>query len=110
MAKREEQGEDANMENKKSHRLFLDDVEYLAFTRRLCWSPDGSVLLTPASCYSDLKSSNHDFTVYGFTRVDLTQPAFMLPGIKTYATCVRFSPYLYKITKDNTQKMLDLPY
>lgn len=38
-----------------SHRLFLDDLEYQAFTRRLSWSPDGSILLTPASCFFDLK-------------------------------------------------------
>lgn len=38
----------------RSHRLFLDDLEYQAFTRRLSWSPDGSILLTPASCFFDL--------------------------------------------------------
>lgn len=93
----------------KCHRLFLDDVEYLAFTRRLSWSPDGSLLLTPASCYTTQSQSAYSFTVYGFTRHELTQPVLMLPGIKTYATCVRFSPYLYKLNKDS-QKMLDLPY
>ena len=34
-----------------THRLFLDDVEYQAFVRRLAWSPDGNVLLTPAACW-----------------------------------------------------------
>ena len=34
---------------KKSQRLFLDDLEYSAFARRLCFSPDGLVVLTPAS-------------------------------------------------------------
>ena len=37
----------------------------------------------------------------------------MLPGIKSYATCIRFSPYLY--AKKNTESadrpaLLDLPY
>ena len=36
---------------KNSHRMFLDDVEYLCFVRRLSWSPDGSFFLTPASVY-----------------------------------------------------------
>lgn len=34
---------------KKSQRLFLDDLEYQAFARRLTWSPDGSLLLVPAA-------------------------------------------------------------
>jgi len=41
-------------QKKSSHRMFLDDVEYLSFFRRLSWSPDGSFFLTPASVYQDL--------------------------------------------------------
>ena len=29
--------------------LFLDDMDYTAFARRLAWSPDGTFLLTPGS-------------------------------------------------------------
>jgi chromatin assembly factor 1 subunit B len=96
--------------NKVSHRLFLDDVEYQAFTRRLCWSPDGSILLTPASCYFDLqpKATNYTYTVYGFSKHQLSQPIFMLPKLKSYATCIKFSPYLYKRTAEDG--MLALPY
>ena len=36
---------------RNSHRMFLDDVEYLSFVRRLSWSPDGTFFLTPASVY-----------------------------------------------------------
>lgn len=97
----------------RSHRLFLDDIEYLAFTRRLAWSPDGSVLLTPAGCYQDLKqvprSATYSYTVYGFSRHQLSEPAFMLPGLTQYATCIRFSPYLYKLT-DLEPGLLALPY
>ena len=39
-----------------SHRLFLDDVEYQSFVRRLDWSPDGNVLLTPSACFYDLNA------------------------------------------------------
>ena len=82
---------------KNTHRMFLDDVEYLSFIRRLTWSPDGSFFLTPASVYQDLKSySKNMYTVYGFLKSDVTQPAFMLPGIKSYATCIRFNPFIFK--------------
>ena len=83
-----------------SHRLFLDDVEYMSFVRRLDWSPDGNILVTPSACYYDLQAnngrSNFTYTVYGFVKADMSSPAFMLPGIKTYATCVRFNPYIYE--------------
>lgn len=101
---------------KNSHRMFLDDVEYLSFVRRLSWSPDGTFFLTPASVYQDIQTdSKSNYTVYGFFKSDITQPAFMLPGIKSYATCIRFNPFLYKkdpnkvYTEDNPP-LLDLPY
>ncbi len=97
--------------------MFLDDVEYLSFIRRLSWSPDGTFFLTPASVYQDLKSESRNiYTTYGFLKSDITQPAFMLPGIKSYATCIRFNPYLYKSTVDlknidpEKPPLLDLPY
>jgi len=38
----------------------------------------------------------------------------MLPGIKSHATCIRFSPYLYKLIEkaddDLVPAMLNLPY
>ncbi len=85
--------------------------------RRLSWSPDGSILLTPASLFRDLQTdSKNKYTVYGFIKTDLNQPAFMLPGFTTHANCIRFNPYLYK--KKNVEQdpenenpaMLDLPY
>jgi len=98
--------------------MFLDDVEYLSFVRRLSWSPDGSFFLTPASVFQDLSSSDSGarsvYTVYGFLKSDITQPAFMLPGIKSYATCIRFNPYLYQkknnIATPEKPALLDLPY
>lgn len=47
----EEKPVDENNQKKCSHRMFLDDVEYLSFFRRLSWSTDGSFFLTPASVY-----------------------------------------------------------
>lgn len=54
-------------------RMFLDDVEYQSFVRRLAWSPDGNFLLTPAACYHDLQTqqgskSTYTYTVYGFLK------------------------------------------
>jgi chromatin assembly factor 1 subunit B len=35
----------------------------------------------------------------------------MLPGIKSYATCIRFNPFLFKLSKENSENaLLDLPY
>ena len=51
--------------------------------------------------------------MYGFIKSDITQPAFMLPGIKSYATCIRFCPHLYQKKNNCTQErpaLLDLPY
>jgi chromatin assembly factor 1 subunit B len=115
--------------------MFLDDVEYLSFVRRLSWSPDGNFFLTPASVYQDLlsgqpnstggvgtgmidttptvSSSKSTYTVYGFIKSDMTQPAFMLPGIKSYATSIRFNPHLYQKKNDSSPDkpaLLDLPY
>lgn len=105
---------------KKSHRLFLDDTEYQSFIRRLAWSPDGQFLLTPGSWFQDLQqmssptnSSNFQYTVYGFLKTQINKPAFMLPGIKSHATCIRFSPYLYQLKErqdDDPPAMLALPY
>lgn len=53
------------------------------------------------------------YTIYGFIKSDITQPAFMLPGIKSYATCIRFAPNLYKLRGTATAErpaLLDLPY
>ena len=35
----------------------------------------------------------------------------MLPGIKTYATCIKFNPYLFVKSNDPSKvPLLDLPY
>ena len=123
--KEEQADEEDNTHHQKksSHRMFLDDVEYLSFFRRLSWSPDGSFFLTPASVFQDLSSLDTtnggtgtiktQYAIYGFIKSDLTQPAFMLPGIKSYATCIRFAPNLYKLKGNSTPErpaLLDLPY
>ena len=100
--------------------MFLDDTEYQSFVRRLEWSPDGQFLLTPGSWFQDFNqtaspsnSNNFNYTVYGFMKSQINRPAFMLPGLKSHATCIRFSPYLYKSktrADDDPLPLLDLPY
>lgn len=83
--------------NRKQYRIQTQPNFHYRFFRRLTWSPDGSLLLAPAAVYQDLSiDAKSTYTVYGFIKTDLTQPAFMLPGIKSYATSIRFNPYLYK--------------
>lgn len=62
---------------------------------------------------SPTNSSNFQYTVYGFLKTQINKPAFMLPGIKSHATCIRFSPYLYQLKErkdDDPPAMLALPY
>jgi len=99
---------------KKSHLMFADETECCAFFRRTEWSPDGSFILLPASIYKSAPGEKPIFTVYGFTRKNLNQPSFHLPGFEKCPIGVRFCPYLFrKDPPDPTKKnaeLLDLPY
>lgn len=71
--------------------------------------------MTPASIYNDLSSDvKNSYTIYGFIKTDLTQPAFMLPGIKSYATTIKFNPYLFKrqsqVDNPDNPAIIELPY
>ena len=46
--------------------------------------------------------------VYGFLKMAINKPAFVLPGLLTHATAIRFHPHLFKATSD--QGILALPY
>jgi len=52
--------------------------------------------------------------VYGFLKNSVNRPSFMLPGIKTHATCIRFCPLLLELAEkkddDETPALIDLPY
>lgn len=63
-AKVTEQPENDDSKRKRMP-LFLDDMDYTAFARRLAWSPDGTFLLTPASlCVAD----KQEHVCYGFLK------------------------------------------
>lgn len=71
-----------------------------SFFRRLTFSPDGSLLFTPAGQYR-LSQTNHDDvvnTVYIYTRAGLNKaPVAFLPGHKKPSIAVRCSPILYQL-------------
>jgi len=81
---------------KKSHLMFADEAECPVFQRRTCWSPDGSFVLLPAAIFKPAPGEKPVFTVYGFTRKNLNQPSFHLPGFEKCPIVVRFCPFLYK--------------
>lgn len=72
-------------------------------------------MLTPGSWFQDLNTQNQfQYTVYGFMKSSINKPSFMLPGMKTHATCIRFCPLLLsKIaeqSEDSPPHLVDLPY
>lgn len=79
-----------------------------SFFRRLTFSPDGNLLVTPSGIfrYADGTETN---TVYIFTRTNLNKPIVHLPGMSKPAVCISFSPALYK--RQSTEPgVFDLPY
>ncbi|KAH8371083.1 hypothetical protein KR093_006159 [Drosophila rubida] len=96
----------------RSVRLYHDGT-LQTFFRRLCFTPDGKLLLTPAGVtdYDGvLKPTN---TTYGYSRYDLSQPAFVLPFPNEYTVAVRCSPVLYNLRPFNAERnppVVTLPY
>ncbi|ODQ82284.1 hypothetical protein BABINDRAFT_158909 [Babjeviella inositovora NRRL Y-12698] len=84
-----------------------------SFFRRLVFSPDGSLLLTPSGIFKTKKEADSDDkgkeeeetpkyeetnTVYIYTRAGLNKPPVAhLPGMKKPALAVSFSPVIYKL-------------
>ena len=59
----------------------MDQINYTYFTRKLSFSPDGSILLVPAGIYYKNPNEKARQVVYGFTRSNLTNPSFILPSL-----------------------------
>ncbi|KAH8275528.1 hypothetical protein KR026_009672 [Drosophila bipectinata] len=96
----------------KGIRLYHDGT-LQTFFRRLCFTPDGKILLTPAGItdYDGVMKPLN--TTYGFSRYDLSHPAFVLPFPNEYAVAVRCSPVLYRLRPYNAEKnppVISLPY
>lgn len=90
----------------KSFRLYHDDT-LVSFFRRLTFTPDGALLLTPAGQFkstivhpaNDASKDAADLkhTVYIYARDGLTkQPVGHLPGHKLPSIVVRCSPIIYE--------------
>ena len=91
------------------------DESFTNFFRRLTFSPDGGLLLTPAGQFEDpsvipgltdpttkSKKRNNDASstssVYIYTRANFARPPIaQLPGHKKASVGVRFSPILYEL-------------
>ncbi|XP_030378384.1 chromatin assembly factor 1 subunit B [Scaptodrosophila lebanonensis] len=96
----------------KSVRLFHDGT-LQTFFRRLCFTPDGKLLLTPSGITDYDGVVKPINTTYGFSRYNLSQPSFVLPFPNEYTVAVRCSPVLYSLRPYNAEKnppMIKLPY
>ncbi|KZO94602.1 WD40 repeat-like protein [Calocera viscosa TUFC12733] len=105
------------------------DEGYTNFFRRLTFSPDGALLLTPAgqfedptfslasqppsSASSDGRSKSEEqkatSSVYIYSRASFARPPVAhLPGHKTASAVVKFSPLLYEL-RSGVQEATDAP-
>lgn len=90
------------------------DESHTNFYRRLTFSPDGAMLLTPAGQFEDpsfnpragaassSKSQSAEAaaacSVYIYTRANFARsPVAQVPGFKKPTVCVKFSPILYEL-------------
>ncbi|KAF3909536.1 hypothetical protein AA313_de0204681 [Arthrobotrys entomopaga] len=96
----------------KNHMMYCDDA-MTSFFRRLAFTPDGSLLLTPAGQYKVTHPPVSDGpkipdeiinTVYIYTRAGLNKPPVAhLPGHKKPSVAVSCSPILYTHRKPGVQ-------
>lgn len=74
-----------------------------SFFRRLAFSIDGSLLLTPSGIFKHIGEDNKEETrntVYVYTRAGLNSPPVChLPGLKKPAVAISFAPQRYKLKK-----------
>lgn len=94
----------------KSTMLYHNET-LQSFFRRLTFSPDGSLLLTPSGIFKNSSGADEEFTntVYIYTRSGLNRaPVAHLPGLKKPSIAIRFNPILYKLknTADGPPKKL----
>ena len=96
----------------KRMRLFHDDT-LQTFFRRLSFTPDGKLLLTPAGVTDYDGCTRPINTTYAFSRYGFRQPAIVLPCPDQYTVAVRCCPLLFKLRPFNAEKnppVIPLPY
>uniref|UniRef100_A0A182Q8P8 CAF1B/HIR1 beta-propeller domain-containing protein n=1 Tax=Anopheles farauti TaxID=69004 RepID=A0A182Q8P8_9DIPT len=95
----------------KSVRLYHDDT-LQTFFRRLSFSPDGNLIVTPSGVAEIEGVSKPLNTTYIYTRNSLRQPAFTLPSPEQYTVAVRFCPvyFEYRPHAESKPPLMPLPY
>ncbi|TIA88450.1 hypothetical protein E3P99_02578 [Wallemia hederae] len=100
-----------------NERISYGDEGFTQFFRRLSFSPDGSILVTPSAQCDDIpdaanegrkKHSKSSVLLYG--RNNLNTPIAVLPGYKSATVGVRFNPILFDLRPRSDKPAFDLPY
>lgn len=93
----------------KFGNLYLYYPETLqSFFRRLAFSPDGSILVTPAGLEETSNNETLNNVLYIYSRASLlTSPIYKITGLSKPAIAVSFNPIRYKLDGTSTLK---LPY
>ncbi|XP_043852405.1 chromatin assembly factor 1 subunit B [Dromiciops gliroides] len=97
----------------RSYRMFHDD-SMKSFFRRLSFTPDGSLLLTPAGCVES--GENVTNTTYVFSRKNLKRPIAHLPCPGKATLAVRCCPVYFelrpvdKASQESGLELINLPY
>ncbi|XP_069886755.1 chromatin assembly factor 1 subunit B [Dipodomys merriami] len=99
----------------RSYRMFHDD-SMKSFFRRLSFTPDGSLLLTPAGCVES--GENVMNTTYVFSRKNLKRPLAHLPCPGKATLAVRCCPVYFELrpavetekAPEPSTQLLRLPY
>ncbi|XP_047420825.1 chromatin assembly factor 1 subunit B isoform X2 [Sciurus carolinensis] len=100
----------------RSYRMFHDD-SMKSFFRRLSFTPDGSLLLTPAGCVES--GENVTNTTYVFSRKNLKRPIAHLPCPGKATLAVRCCPVYFELrpvveadqgSREPAVELMSLPY
>ncbi|KAL0615626.1 Chromatin assembly factor 1 subunit B [Plecturocebus cupreus] len=93
----------------RSYRMFHDD-SMKSFFRRLSFTPDGSLLLTPAGCVES--GENVTNTTYVFSRKNLKRPIAHLPCPGKATLAVRCCPVYFELRPvvETGVELMSLPY
>ncbi|KAM9329300.1 chromatin assembly factor 1 subunit B [Gastrophryne carolinensis] len=90
----------------KSYRIFHDD-SMKSFFRRLTFTPDGSLLLTPAGCVEVGESLVN--TTYVFSRKNLKRPIAHLPCPEKATLAVRCCPVFFELRTEIKDENSETP-
>lgn len=95
----------------KTIRIFHDDT-LQTFFRRLCFTPDGKMLIVPAGVADSDGTSKPLHTTYIYSRYALKQPAIVLPSPDQYTIAVKCCPRLFKLRpqREDIGPAIPLPY